>query len=230
MTTTYEPSESTARTEISVENQVHEIIEVSSKCPSNWLASPIRADASPWRSSLHAPEEDMCLFAHLPACSEPLFEATLENSSHDCHNARAIELFKSVVRKVAQVSVSGDGDRTCLFSIHDAPCRLLDFKATRNARNFVYQLAHVVKSWAIEKCGKNHLNSFLIPQIIELVTIFDAAAENNCPELPIISALNEEEFENMDFSTAPETTAELELINHATPKPIVDSKHFIHFI
>ncbi len=219
--TTYESSETTARTEIVQANHVHEIINVSSKCPSNWLVTPMLADQSPWRSSLHAPE-NMCLFANLPTCSEPLFEHVLE--SHHCHNDRLLELFKSIVRQVAQVSVSGDFDRTCLYSIHEAPCHLLDFKEIRTTRNFVYQLVYVVKSWAIEKCGKMQLKSFLMPEILELITIVDGAAENVCPSLPIISSVNVQEFENMDFSNKPETIEQVQQIHHDTPKPIADIK------
>ena len=130
-TTTSTEAEFEATTEIVKQESLFKIMEVSSTCPSNWQKTPMTADKNPWNSILHS-TEDMCLFANLPACSESLFKTVLKSNA--CHNERLLEIFQMVVQKVAEVSVTGDFDRTCLYSIYEAPCHLLDFKQTESTR------------------------------------------------------------------------------------------------
>ena len=128
-------------------------------------------------------------------------------ASSSCHSATLISNYNTVVDELARVSVSGDFDRTCLFAVAHAPCSVLDFKAVADAREFAYKFADVVKTYAIDKCGKEHLKNALAPLLMQNIDILDNAANGICP-----SALNElsydaEAFDNADYASMPTITS-----------------------
>ena len=59
---------------------------------------------------------------------------------------------------------------------------------------------------------------------MEMLAIVDESKENECPSLPITFNMSEEEFNTLNFSELPDKTAQVQTIDHATPRPIVDRK------
>ena len=103
-------------------------------------------------------------------------------TSFSCHSETLISNYFAVVDELARVSVSGDFDRTCKFVVARAPCSALDFKAISDPREFAYKFADVVKTHAIDKCGKEHLKNSLAPLLMQNIEILDSAAQGFCPD------------------------------------------------
>ncbi|CAG5096014.1 Oidioi.mRNA.OKI2018_I69.XSR.g14439.t1.cds [Oikopleura dioica] len=55
-----------------------------------------------------------------------------------------------------------------------------------------------------------------------MLAIVDESRDNECPSLPITFNISEEEFDNLNFSELPEKSAQMQTIDHATPRPIVN--------
>ena len=137
-----------------------------------------------------------------------------------------ISNYNTVVDELARVSVSGDFDRTCLFAVAHAPCSVLDFKAVADAREFAYKFADVVKTYAIEKCGKEHLKNALAPLLMQNIDILDNAANGICPSALDELSYNEQAFDNADYASMPiittTTSTVADTAPRTTPKPASD--------
>ena len=137
-----------------------------------------------------------------------------------------ISNYNAVVDELARVSVSGDFDRTCLFAVARAPCSMLDFKAVADAREFAYKFANVVKTHAIDKCGKEHLKNALAPLLMQNIDILDNAANGICPTAPNEVSYDPEAFDNADYASMPifttTTSTVADTAPKTTPKPASD--------
>lgn len=225
-TTTAPPTNIDETTAIVDHSNVFNVIEVGEKCPQQWLAVPMQADDNLWNDlddGLHEHEVAMCAFENLPACTKPLFAAVASSS---CHSATLISNYNAVVDELARVSVSGDFDRTCLFAVARAPCSMLDFKAVADAREFAYKFANVVKTHAIDKCGKEHLKNALAPLLMQNIDILDNAANGICPTAPNEVSYDPEAFDNADYASMPifttTTSTVADTAPKTTPKPASD--------
>jgi len=224
--TTAPPTNSDETTAIVDHANVFNVIEVGDKCPQQWLAVPMQADDNLWSSlddGLHEHAVPMCAFENLPACTKPLFASAASSS---CHSETLISNYNTVVDELARVSVSGDFDRTCLFAVAHAPCSVLDFKAVADAREFAYKFADVVKTYAIEKCGKEHLKNALAPLLMQNIDILDNAANGICPSALDELSYNEQAFDNADYASMPiittTTSTVADTAPRTTPKPASD--------
>ncbi|CAG5100410.1 Oidioi.mRNA.OKI2018_I69.XSR.g16987.t3.cds [Oikopleura dioica] len=172
---------------------------------------------------LHEHDEPMCAFENLPACTKPLFAGVAASA---CHSSTLISNYNAVADELARVSVSGDFDRTCVFAIARAPCSALDFKAISDPREYAYKFAEVVKTFAIEKCGKSHLKNSLGPMLMQNVEILENAANGNCPAELGDFVFDAEAFDETDFSDVPvhttttTTVAPEKDVQQTTPKSI----------
>ena len=124
-------------------------------------------------------------------------------ASSSCHSATLISNYNAVVDELARVSVSGDFDRTCKFVVARAPCAALDFKAISDAREFAYKFADVVKTYAIDKCGKDHLKNSLAPLLMQNIEILDNAAQGFCPSEIGNFLFDGDAFDNTNFASMP---------------------------
>ena len=103
---------------------------------------------------------------------------------------------------------------------------MLDFKAVADAREFAYKFANVVKTYAIDKCGKEHLKNALAPLLMQNIDILDNAANGICPNTLSELSYDAEAFDSADYASMPiYTTTTSTVANTApktTPKPASD--------
>ena len=118
---------------------------VPSSCPSNW---PM--------------EQKTCHLKYTKMCTTTPFR----DVAYGCTDKLMFYKFRYIVYKFSRLSVTGDGDRRCIYPENEFYCQLMDFEA-KNVRDFIAKL-EVLINVVLNLCSNSELRKKVSPALADL--------------------------------------------------------------